>query len=75
MNKPHHTPRRAAAGAPKVGTRVRLVSCSDPYTTLPPGTYGTVRLVDDMGTVHVAWDNGSSLGMVAGYDRYEVVDG
>ena len=58
---------------PTVGTRVRLVSCSDPYTHLPAGAYGTVRFVDDVGTVHVAWDNGAQLGMVRGYDRYEVV--
>jgi hypothetical protein len=54
------------------GTRVRLVRCSDPCTP-PAGTLGTVQLVDDMGTVHVAWDNGSRLGMVPREDRFEVV--
>ena len=29
--------------------------------TLPPGTEGTVRHVDDFGGVHVDWDNGSSI--------------
>jgi len=76
MNKLHHTPRKGTRmnnPAPMAGTRVRLVSCSDPYTTLPRGTYGTVRFIDDVGTVHVAWDNGATLGMVRGYDRFEVV--
>jgi hypothetical protein len=44
------------------GCRVELVSMNDPYTTLKSGDQGTVSQVDDIGTVHVAWDNGSSLG-------------
>jgi hypothetical protein len=49
------------------GTRVELVKMDDPYKTkLVPGCQGTVRYVDDMGTIHVAWDCGSSLGVVYG---------
>lgn len=44
--------------------RVELVSTTDPYTSLAPGTLGTVTFVDSLGTVHVKWDDGSSLGMV-----------
>lgn len=36
----------------------------DPWTSLAPGTEGTVDMVDGMGTVHVAWDDGSRLGMI-----------
>ena len=43
------------------GTRVELVSMDDRQAP-PLGTKGTVRFVDDAGTVHIAWDNGSSLG-------------
>lgn len=46
------------------GDRVRLISTSDPYTTLTAGCEGTVAFVDDLGTVHVKWDNGSHLGLV-----------
>ena len=45
------------------GKRIRLVRCNDPYTRLQPGTLGTVVLVDSVGTVHVSWDDGSSLGL------------
>lgn len=55
------------------GKRVRLIRCSDPYTRLSPGDEGTVSFVDDLGTVHVAWDSGSSLGLVYREDEYEVV--
>lgn len=51
------------------GTRVELVSMNDPYNkTLKPGDQGTVICVDDIGTLHVAWDCGSSLGVVYGED-------
>lgn len=46
------------------GQRVTLVRMHDPYTSLTPGLRGSVLLVDSAGTVHVRWDNGSSLGVV-----------
>lgn len=46
-----------------VGKRIMLLRCNDPYTTIPMGTKGTVRLVDAAGTVHVKWDNGDGLGL------------
>ena len=36
----------------------------DLYTKLTVGDKGTVRCVDDMGTIHISWDCGSSLGAV-----------
>ena len=51
------------------GTRVMLIRMSDPYTNLKQGDRGTVTLVDDIGTIHVNWDCGSSLGVVFGEDE------
>ncbi len=51
------------------GTRVELVSMSDPYTKLQKGATGTVISVDDIGTIHVSWDCGSSLGIAYGEDK------
>ena len=54
------------------GTRVRLLKMDD--TQAPPiGTEGTVVYVDDIGTVHISWDNGSGLGAVWEEDRIEKV--
>ena len=50
------------------GTRVVLLKMNDPYTKLEPGTKGTVTSVDDIGTIHVNWDSGSSLGVAYGED-------
>lgn len=50
------------------GARVRLIEMDDSQAP-PEGTEGTVMFVDDMGTIHVAWDNGSTLGIVYRVDR------
>lgn len=44
------------------GTRVKLIDMDDKQAP-PVGTKGTVTFVDDIGTIHVQWDNGSSLGV------------
>jgi len=52
----------------KPGTRVMLIRMNDPYTKLRRGDRGTVIYVDDVGTIHVNWDCGSTLGVVYGED-------
>ena len=47
-----------------VGKRVRLDYTNDPHTKLVRGDEGIVRRVDALGTVHIAWDNGSTLGLI-----------
>lgn len=55
------------------GTRVRLLRMNDPYTKLTKGDLGTVISVDDIGTIHVAWDKGGSLGVAFGEDLCEKI--
>ena len=50
-----------------VGTRVELVRMEDPQAP-PVGTKGTVRGVDDIGSIMVAWDNGCGLSVAYGED-------
>ena len=57
----------------RTGLRVELVSMNDPYTNLKPGDLGTVDFVDDIGTIFVSWDNGSSLGIVYGEDAVKIL--
>lgn len=54
----------------RVGDRVRLIKLNDPYADLPPGSEGTVMHVDALGTIHVTWDCGSTLGLIPGEDRW-----
>ena len=57
------------------GTRVELIHMDDPYNTkLFPGARGTVLSVDDIGTIHVRWDCGSSLGVIFGVDRCRKIE-
>jgi hypothetical protein len=57
-----------------VGQRVRLVRTLDSWTRLRAGDEGVVSLVDDVGTVHVRWDNGLNLGLVReSGDAWEIV--
>lgn len=43
----------------------------DDNVTVPPGTEGTVASIDDTGTLHVHWDNGARLGLIAEQDEWE----
>lgn len=57
------------------GDRVELVKMDDPHVTIPVGTKGTVCSVDDIATIHVNWDNGSSLGVAYGEDIVRKIRG
>ena len=45
----------------KEGDRVKLVSMKG--ENIPSGICGTVKYVDDIGQIHVHWDNGSTLAL------------
>ena len=52
------------------GTRLMLLCMNDPHHPVESGTRGTVEHVDDMGTIHMRWDNGRGLGLVPGEDEF-----
>ena len=56
----------------RAGTRIMLDYMED-IQAVTAGTKGTVDHVDDMGTIHIKWDNGSSLGICLDTDRFHVV--
>jgi hypothetical protein len=55
------------------GTRIKLLNMID-ERPIESGTLGTVTLVDDLGTIHIKWDNGRLLGVVLGEDIFEKVN-
>lgn len=57
----------------KPGCRVELCHMDD-FQAPPVGTHGTVRGVDDAGSIMVKWDNGSGLSVAYGEDSCKVVD-
>ena len=52
-----------------LGTRVKMIQI-DLDSPVPAGTKGTVKFVDDRGVVFLDWDNGASLGVSYGKDRF-----
>ena len=55
------------------GTKIRLIKMNDVQAP-PTGTKGVVEYIDDIGTIHVKWETGSSLGVVWGEDQIALVD-
>ena len=56
----------------KPGMRVRLLKMDDDQAP-PVGTEGTVLGVDDIGSLLMVWDTGSSLNVVMGEDVVEII--
>lgn len=52
------------------GTKVKLVSMVDDVNPVPSGTIGEVTFVDDMGQIHVNWENGSGLALIPMVDSF-----
>lgn len=56
-----------------VGTVVKCINMEDDHA-IPPGTNGVVQYVDDIGQLHVNWENGSTLALIIGVDEFEIVE-
>lgn len=54
------------------GTIVRLFSMTG-EPQMQEGLIGTVRVVDDIGSIHVHWENGSTLALIPDEDDFEIV--
>ncbi len=54
------------------GTRIEL-DFMDDIKALPVGTIGTVNHVDDIGQIHVLWDNGSTLPLNMEVDEFHII--
>lgn len=55
------------------GTRVQLDGMGDDPCPVEPGAVGIVIAVDDIGTLHVEFDNGRSLGICPEVDKFHKI--
>jgi Domain of unknown function (DUF4314) len=52
------------------GTRMRLIEMPNDPHPVPADTKGTVNSIDDAGHIHMNWDNGSTLALIPGIDKF-----
>ena len=57
------------------GTKIRLISMTEEPYPLPAGSIGEVEMVDDGGNIHMKWQCGRGLALIAGADTFEVITG
>lgn len=55
------------------GTRICLDHMED-LCPVESGTCGTVRFVDDAGTLHCKFDNGRTLGVIPDVDKFHKIE-
>ena len=56
------------------GTRICLDSMENDPHSIPSGAVGTVKAVDDAGTLHCKFDNGRTLGVIPNVDHFHKLD-
>lgn len=55
------------------GTKIKVLKTMDDIHPIEAGTTGEVDYVDDIGSIHMIWENGSTLALVEEVDTFEVV--
>lgn len=56
------------------GCRIELIELiKDPFA-VPSGTKGMLHHIDDAGHFHMEWDNGRTLSLVPGVDKFKIYD-
>lgn len=54
------------------GTKIELVHMVDPYA-VEDATVGEVDYVDDIGSIHMKWENGRTLALIPGVDEFNKI--
>ena len=57
----------------KRGTKIKLIKMYD-LQAPSPETEGIVEFVDDIGQIHIKWNNGSSLALIENVDMFRVLE-
>ena len=55
------------------GTKLQLISMRNETYPVLPGTVGEVTHIDDAGSIHMRWENGSFLALIPEIDSFQTV--
>lgn len=58
----------------KPGTRIELIKMYDYINPVSSGTIGSVDFIDDIGNIHMKWENGSRLSLIVGLDEFRILE-
>ena len=54
------------------GTKLQMITMRNEKYPISPGTVGEVTHIDDIGSIHMKWENGSSLAIIPEVDSFRV---
>lgn len=57
-----------------IGTKIKLLEDMEDTQGIKSGQIGIVEYIDDEGSLHMRWDNGSGLAIIPGIDKFEVIE-
>jgi hypothetical protein len=57
------------------GTNIKLIEMINDLAPVPSRTTGSVTEVDDTGSIHVEWENGRTLAIIPGTDKFTKIEG
>lgn len=55
------------------GKRIELIEMPEDPHPVAPGTMGTCEMVDGIGQLMMKWDDGRTLSLIPGVDRFKVL--
>ncbi len=55
------------------GKRIKVLEMPKDPHPVPTGTEGTCLMVDGAGQLIMKWDNGSTLSLLPGVDKFEII--
>lgn len=57
-----------------IGSKIKLLEKMEDIQGIKAGQLGILEYIDDEGSLHMRWDNGSGLAIIPETDKFEVIE-